>query len=93
MRATATVSKCVKLSYLPPDGLLALAAWSAPQSVVAEIIEEIEAGDDPPLPRSGRRLRGGKRQPPAGAERRKAGSLSPIVKERTNMPPPTGSTR
>src|SRR4051794_33566902 len=42
MRAAEMVEKNDKLSYLPADGLLALASRSAPEEVVAQIIDAVE---------------------------------------------------
>ena len=47
MLAAETAAKNDKLSYLPPDGLLALAAPSAPKPVVADIFARINAGERP----------------------------------------------
>jgi hypothetical protein len=47
MRAAQLVEKNDKLSYLPPDGLLALADRTAPEPSVAEIVRQIEAGEKP----------------------------------------------
>jgi hypothetical protein len=41
------VDKNDKLSFLPPDGLLALASPSAPEGTVTEILERIKAGQRP----------------------------------------------
>jgi Protein of unknown function (DUF3102) len=47
MQAAEMVDKHDKLSYLPPDGLLALASRSASEPIVAKIIEQIETGAQP----------------------------------------------
>jgi hypothetical protein len=47
MRVAELVGKNDKLSFLPPDGLLALASPSAPEGTVTEILERIEAGQRP----------------------------------------------
>lgn len=47
MRVAELVEENDKLSYLPADGILALASRSAPQPVVKEIIAEIAAGERP----------------------------------------------
>ncbi len=56
MRAVELVEKNDKLSYLPPDGLLALSARSAPQDVVNEIVGEIAVGETPTAARIKRRI-------------------------------------
>jgi hypothetical protein len=47
MLAAEMIEKNDKLSYLPPDGLLALASRSASEPIVAQIIEQIETGAQP----------------------------------------------
>lgn len=47
MAAAEMVSKNDKLSYLPADGLLALAGRSVPEPIVAEIIGRVNAGEQP----------------------------------------------
>ena len=47
MQAADLVQKNDNLSYLPPDGLLALASRSAPEPVISEIVEQIAAGARP----------------------------------------------
>jgi hypothetical protein len=47
MAAAAVVEKNDKLSYLPSDGLLALAARSTPAPVADLIVKRIEAGEKP----------------------------------------------
>ena len=47
MRAAELVEKNDKLSYLPPDGLLALASRSTPEPVVGAIMAEIASGKTP----------------------------------------------
>ena len=47
MQATKLVEKNDKLSYLPTDGLVALASGAAPKSIVDDILDEIEAGQRP----------------------------------------------
>lgn len=57
MRAAEMVGKNDKLSYLPPDGLLALASPStAAEPIVTEIIGRIEAGDRPSAAEIKRRI-------------------------------------
>jgi Protein of unknown function (DUF3102) len=56
MQAAELVEKNDKLSYLPPDGLLALASRSAPPSVVTQILGEIAAGETPNAARIKRRI-------------------------------------
>jgi Protein of unknown function (DUF3102) len=56
MRAAELVGKHDKLSYLPPDGLLALASRSTPQPVVNEMVGEIAAGETPSAARIKRRI-------------------------------------
>jgi len=56
MRAAEIVGAYDNLSYLPPDGLLALAAKSAPEPMVKEVIEEIEAGERPSAAQIKRRI-------------------------------------
>lgn len=56
MRATLLAQKNDKLSYLPPDGILALASRSAPMGVVNEIIGGIAAGERPKAARIKRQI-------------------------------------
>lgn len=56
MQAAMLVQKNDNLSYLPPDGLLALASRSTPTAVVSEIIGEIAAGERPNAARIKRRI-------------------------------------
>jgi hypothetical protein len=56
MQAALLVQKNDQLSYLPPDGLLALASRSAPAAVVSEIIGEIAAGERPSAARIKRQI-------------------------------------
>jgi hypothetical protein len=69
MQAALLVEKDDKLSYLPPDGLLALASRSAPEPVVSEIMEEIGAGERPTAARIKRRI--------AQAKQAEKGKLGP----------------
>ena len=61
MRA-ADVAKNDKLSYLPPDGLLALSARSAPATAVDAIMERIDAGEQPTAVQIKREIAVAKRQ-------------------------------
>jgi hypothetical protein len=56
MRAAEMVEKNDKLSYLPLDGLVALASRSASEPIVAEIIEQIETGAQPTASEIKRRI-------------------------------------
>lgn len=56
MRAAEMVDKNDKLSYLPPDGLLALVPRPASEPIVAEIIEQIEDGARPTAAEIKRRI-------------------------------------
>ena len=47
MQAAQMIEENDKVSYLPPDGLLALAALSVPEGAKAKIVEEINAGAKP----------------------------------------------
>ena len=57
MRAAEMVGKNDKLSYLPPDGLVALASRSASEPIVAEIIGQIETGAQPTAAEIKRRIK------------------------------------
>lgn len=87
MRAAEMVGKYDKLSYLPPDGVLALAERSAPQAAVAAVIEEIEAGGRPSAADIRRRLREAKRTSNAATETRKSAALKPILRAWTKLQP------
>ena len=47
MQAVAVLGKSVNLTYLPPDGLLALAARTAPRPAVDAIVDRNDAGERP----------------------------------------------
>jgi Protein of unknown function (DUF3102) len=75
MLAAKLVEKNDNLSYLAPDGLLALASRSAPEPVVSRIIGEIAAGVRPSAAEIKRRIAEDKKtekrareQTPAGGE-------------------------
>ena len=74
MRAAALVGENDKLSYLPPDGLLALASRSAPQPVIAEIMEEIGAGERPSAAGIRRRIAEAKRTEKRTREQMQSGA-------------------
>jgi hypothetical protein len=56
MQAAELVEKNDKLSYLPPDGVLALCARSAPRHVINEAVGEIAAGEMASAARIKRRI-------------------------------------
>ncbi len=56
MQAVKLVAKNDNLSYLPPDGLLALASRSTPEPIVSKIMEEISAGVRPTAAEIKRRI-------------------------------------
>jgi hypothetical protein len=70
MQSALLVKENDKLSYLPPDGLVALAARSAPEPVINAIIGEIAAGERPSAAWIKRRIAQAKQ-----AEKRARGSL------------------
>jgi len=62
IRVAEFVDKNDNLSFLPPDGLLALASPSAPEDTVVEILERIEAGQRPTTAEIKREIRAAKPQ-------------------------------
>jgi hypothetical protein len=47
MQAAEMITKNDKLSYLPPDGLLAIASCTAPEDALAVVLQRIEKGERP----------------------------------------------
>lgn len=78
MLAAHVVDENDKLSYLPPDALVALGAKSAPKSVKAEILKEIEDGRRPIGAEIKQRLAAGRR-PDSRAEARKPDPAAGIL--------------
>jgi hypothetical protein len=85
MRAAEMVEKNDKLSYLPPDGLLALASRSASKPIVAEIIAQIETGAQPTASDIKRRIAEAVREAMAGRLGQAQGREEPSPEEKLTV--------
>jgi hypothetical protein len=69
MQAAVVVEKNDKLSYLPPDGLVALTDRSAPEATVAKIVGRINGGAKPTAAAVKREIKNAKKAPKREAAR------------------------